>query len=258
MHLFGHQIRDFLPLTRESYKPSPQWMNKLREREEKQSRSKESLRLKWSEHTRHQKQLKVGDLVSIQNLLGNKPLRWERTGQVVEVRQFDQYGVKVDGTGRVTYRNRKHLRLIGHQSVQEKPRSSQSRAPLEHIPAPITRVPPPTPSSPPKTTGTPPIFRTESRAIPSMPATTTVTTPTPLTGSPPTPRLPETPLRGSVTSAPRRALMESPAQPRSDQQVIPEKTKISNKLKMLLPHNAKGKEEDPKHESRRASSTRPT
>jgi hypothetical protein len=48
--------------------------------------------------------------VFIQNLVGNQPRRWERTGVVIEVRQFHQYVVRVDGTGRVTLRNRQHLR----------------------------------------------------------------------------------------------------------------------------------------------------
>ncbi|CAG2197272.1 unnamed protein product [Mytilus edulis] len=34
--------------------------------------------------------------------LGNHPRRWERTGTVVEVRQYHQYIIRVDGTGRVT------------------------------------------------------------------------------------------------------------------------------------------------------------
>ena len=46
----------------------------------------------------------------IQNLTGNHPQRWERTGTVVEVRQFHQYVIKVDGSGRITLRNRQHLR----------------------------------------------------------------------------------------------------------------------------------------------------
>ena len=33
--LFGHPICDFIPMTRDTYKPSVQWMKKLAEREEK-------------------------------------------------------------------------------------------------------------------------------------------------------------------------------------------------------------------------------
>ena len=65
-----------------------------------------------TEHTVRLQPFKVGDRVSMQNQTGNHPLRWDRTGLVIEVKQFDQYAVKVDGSGRVTLRNRKFLRKI--------------------------------------------------------------------------------------------------------------------------------------------------
>ena len=65
---------------------------------------------RWSEHTRLLQPLKVGDRVYIQNLVGNHPWKWERTGVVVETRQFHQYVVCIDGSGRVTLRNTQHLR----------------------------------------------------------------------------------------------------------------------------------------------------
>ena len=64
----------------------------------------------WSEHTKRQPPLSVGDQVRIQNQIGSNPLKWDKTGTVIEVRQFDQYAVRVDGSGRVTLRNRKFLR----------------------------------------------------------------------------------------------------------------------------------------------------
>ena len=63
-----------------------------------------------TEHTVRLQPLKVGDQVFIQNQKGNHPLRWDRSGLVIEVKQFDQYDVKVEGSGRVTLRNRKCLR----------------------------------------------------------------------------------------------------------------------------------------------------
>ena len=54
--------------------------------------------------TRQLPQLKVGDTVRIQNQTGNYP-RWDKTGRIVEVRQHDQYMVRVDGSGRATLRN---------------------------------------------------------------------------------------------------------------------------------------------------------
>ena len=46
----------------------------------------------------------------IQNQTGPHPTKWDKTGLVIEVRQFDQYVMCVDGSSRVTLRNRKFLR----------------------------------------------------------------------------------------------------------------------------------------------------
>ena len=64
----------------------------------------------WSEHTRRLPPLRVGDHVRIQNQTGPHPNKWDRTGNVIEVRQYDQYAIKFDGSGRVSLRNRKFLR----------------------------------------------------------------------------------------------------------------------------------------------------
>ena len=88
------------------------------EKETKQAKTFLREKAKWSEHARKQKPLKVGHMVAIQNLKGNHPLKWDRTGVVVEVLQFDQYRVKVDGSNRVTLRNRQNLRIIGFKDPQ--------------------------------------------------------------------------------------------------------------------------------------------
>ena len=61
----------------------------------------------WSEHTKQLPPLRVGDFVRIQNQIWHHPKKWDKTGTVIEVRQFNQYVVRVDGSGRVTLRNRK-------------------------------------------------------------------------------------------------------------------------------------------------------
>ena len=48
----------------------------------------------------------------IQNQHGCKPTKWDRSGVIVEVRDFDKYIVKVDGSGRLTLRNRKYLKKL--------------------------------------------------------------------------------------------------------------------------------------------------
>ena len=60
--------------------------------------------------TRSLKPITVGQYVVLQNQNGPHPLRWDRTGIVVECKDYDQYLVKVHGSNRLTLRNRRFLR----------------------------------------------------------------------------------------------------------------------------------------------------
>ena len=110
MNVFGRPIRDFIPILPGRYKPHNTWRETLAAREEalRNRHMREAERL--AEHTRRLPPLVVGDYVRLQNQTGPHPLKWDKTGRVVEVRQFDQYVIKIDGSGRVTIRNRKFLR----------------------------------------------------------------------------------------------------------------------------------------------------
>ena len=83
------------------------------------------------EHTVRLQPLKVGDRVFIQNQTGNHPLRWDRTGLVIEVKQMDQYAVRVDGSGRVVLRNRKFLRKFDNRVVDNIPGTTHTVQPLK-------------------------------------------------------------------------------------------------------------------------------
>ena len=50
--------------------------------------------------------------MQVQNQRGKDPLRWDKSGVVVENLGNHQYTIKMDGSGRVTLRNRKFLRII--------------------------------------------------------------------------------------------------------------------------------------------------
>ena len=110
MCLFGRAIRDFIPVHPGKYEPHPTWKSTLQDREMALRNRHMKLHEQLSEHTRHLPPLRVGDTVRIQNQIGPHPTKWDKTGLVIEVRQFDQYVVRVDGSGRVTLRNRKFLR----------------------------------------------------------------------------------------------------------------------------------------------------
>ena len=93
----------------------------------------------WSEHTKKLAGLQQGDKVFIQNQVGPNPRKWERTGTVVECKDHDQYAVKVDGTGRVTLRNRKFLRLL--KQIPKYPPSSSPPASVSVTPTLPTHEP---------------------------------------------------------------------------------------------------------------------
>ena len=114
--LFGHKLRDTLPCIKKDHdifhneQISAQWREAWQLKEE-------SLRVRYAktleklgEHTRQLPPLEVGDQVLLQNQSGLHPNRWDRSGVVVEALDYDQYRVKVAGTGRITLRNRRFLR----------------------------------------------------------------------------------------------------------------------------------------------------
>ena len=63
--------------------------------------------------------LQCGDRVFVQNQTGPHPNKWDRSGVVVECHEFDQYTIKLDGTGRLSLRNRRFLRkfTLPHSSL---------------------------------------------------------------------------------------------------------------------------------------------
>ena len=110
MCLFGRAIRDFIPIHPGKYEPHPTWKETLANREEALRNRHMKAHEALSQHTRNLPPLTIGDSVRIQNQTGPHPTKWDKTGIVIEVRQFDQYVVRMDGSGRVTLRNRKFLR----------------------------------------------------------------------------------------------------------------------------------------------------
>ena len=108
--IFGRPTRDPIPTPLGRYCPHSTWQETIVNRELALSKRHVREKEKWHQNTKLLPQLKTGDSVYLQNLSGNHPLRWERTGTVVECKPHHQYVVKVDGSGRTTLRNRRHLR----------------------------------------------------------------------------------------------------------------------------------------------------
>ena len=82
------------------------WMNLAHAREKALGRRATNAEKQWSEHTKALPPLKVGDTVMVQSL------RWDKRGTIVKCEGFDQYQVMIDGSRRLTRRNRKYLRMF--------------------------------------------------------------------------------------------------------------------------------------------------
>ena len=68
--------------------------------------------------------------VYVQNQRGPHPNKWDRSGVVVDVGDNEQYLVKIDGSGRLTLRNRRFLRQFVQPSTSiGEPLSSRCPAP---------------------------------------------------------------------------------------------------------------------------------
>ena len=110
--LYGRTLRDHLPTPMECLQQRSEWIILKADRERalasKYGRIEEDLK----RHSRALNPLEVGNVVQVQNQRGKDPLRWDKSGIVVESLGNHQYSVKMDGSGRVSLRNRKYLRKI--------------------------------------------------------------------------------------------------------------------------------------------------
>ena len=132
--IFGHPLRDTLSFVNRLEKfsnPNVRWRQAWAAREEalrtRIARTTESLRA----HSRPLRPLTIGERVFLQNQKGASPIKWDRSGTVVEAPGHDQYRVKVDGSGRLTLRNRRFLRAYT-------PATPSTKLPLAEPPPPTS------------------------------------------------------------------------------------------------------------------------
>ena len=193
--LLGRPLRDTLPYLSKDVmvfnNPDvlPQWREAWNAKEE-------ALRTRYAktledldEHTRTLPPLRLGDHVMVQNQTGRCPKRWDKSGTVVEIKDNEQYVVKMAGSGRLTLRNRRFLRKY---TLAFTPSCSQ--------PSDATfLVPPPSPagsepSLPPVATTPHPVSQTQGQTslrsahAPSIDSGRTLPSPHASPQLPPTPR----------------------------------------------------------------------
>ena len=110
--IFGRPVRDFLPIKMNMYNPAEVWITDRETRELALRHRMHMGQERWSQHTKDLAGLQVGQHVSVQNQAGAGKIakQWDRTGVVVEDLGHRKYRVRVDGSGRLTDRNRQFLR----------------------------------------------------------------------------------------------------------------------------------------------------
>ena len=110
--VFGRPVKDTMPMEKGRFKPSAEWLLQLDERERLLGSRHARAGMKWKEHTRVLQELEVGTRVQIQNQTGPREKKWDRSGIIVEYRGNRQYLVRLDGSGRLSLRNRRFLKPI--------------------------------------------------------------------------------------------------------------------------------------------------
>lgn len=113
--IFGRPLRDsfaFLNRLEKFSNPAVRstWREAWRLKEEALRARFAKTSEKLNETSKYLPPLQIGDRCLIQNQYGNHPKKWDRSGKVVEVYPFDQYMVLIDGSRRLTKRNRKFLK----------------------------------------------------------------------------------------------------------------------------------------------------
>ena len=110
--VYGRHMRDFIPVVNDKYEPKQEWgmIREYRERALARRLDRDGARLE--EHTKKLGPVPVGGAVAVQNQTGRFPKKWDKTGVVVENKDHDKVCVRLDGSRRLTTRNRRFVRRI--------------------------------------------------------------------------------------------------------------------------------------------------
>ena len=104
--LTGRILRSTVPAHRRMY--APQWNEKIREWEKKQSIRAEKAETAYNKKSKDLPELNIGDHVRIQD---HESKKWTVTGVITEAKPNRSYNVQLP-SGRILWRNRKFLRKI--------------------------------------------------------------------------------------------------------------------------------------------------
>ena len=105
-------MKDFIPVVNDKDEPKQEWamVREYRERALARRLDRDGARLE--QYTKKQPVIPVGGAVAVQNQAGRFPKKWDKTGVVVENMDHDKVLVRMDGSRRLTTRNRRFVKKI--------------------------------------------------------------------------------------------------------------------------------------------------
>ena len=105
--LLHRNLKDDIPSQKTLYKPHPKWVEAAEQREQLLYIRNNKITDQYNQHSKTLPPLHIGDSVTIQNPVNR---RWDTSGKVVEILPDRQYRIQVNGSRRITLRNRRFLR----------------------------------------------------------------------------------------------------------------------------------------------------
>ncbi|KAK8385305.1 hypothetical protein O3P69_012261 [Scylla paramamosain] len=124
--LTGRQLRDAIPVESSRYLINEQWGRTLRDRERAMIQTSVNSSIRHDQQAHSLTPLRPGQRARIQNPSSG---RWDRVGTVLELSAPRQYLLRLDGSGRASIRNRRHLRpLTGEPQLSDD--STESPTPV--------------------------------------------------------------------------------------------------------------------------------
>ena len=110
--LYARQLRDAVPTNPSNLQLRKEWLLTKEARESALTQRHIQCDNRLSQHTKSLSPLTLGTVVQVQNQRGPHQNKWDLSGSIVEVLPFDSYNVRMDGSGRITKRNRQFLKPI--------------------------------------------------------------------------------------------------------------------------------------------------
>ena len=108
--LFHRQLRDHIPNHPTNLRLHMKWLIATKQRENLANLSMETPN-QQKENPRNLPTIPIGTRVAIQDQRGRNNFRkWNRTSVIVEILPFRQYQAKMDGSGRLSLRNRRFIK----------------------------------------------------------------------------------------------------------------------------------------------------